>query len=108
MITHPAEVANNSSENRQSDLLKKIKYKLFLALKKGNMQSISDILEKHSAMVNQCINNLGWTPVHVAAYYGHELILKTLVERGADTACRNSSGYTPHMLAKDRKNTNIL
>lgn len=33
-----------------------------------------------------CVDKDGNTPLHVAARYGHELLINTLITSGADTA----------------------
>ena len=33
-----------------------------------------------------CVDKYGNTPLHVAAKYGHELLISTLMTNGADTA----------------------
>ena len=33
-----------------------------------------------------CVDKDGNTPIHVAARYGHELLINTLITSGADTA----------------------
>ena len=38
--------------------------------------------------------NLGWSALHLASYFGHEGIVKTLLEHGADVDLLNSTGDT--------------
>jgi len=61
---------------------------------------MSEIIEKYPNLLNGEINNFRWTILHVAAYYGHEDIIKILKEMGVDQFCQNSSGYTAKMLAE--------
>ena len=46
-------------------------------------------------------NMLGETPVHGAAWKGHDEIVGLLVGRGADVAAKNNEGKTPLDLTND-------
>ncbi|XP_075055694.1 serine/threonine-protein phosphatase 6 regulatory ankyrin repeat subunit C isoform X4 [Mixophyes fleayi] len=46
-----------------------------------------------------CSDKYGNTPLHVAARYGHELLISTLMTNGADTARRGVHGMFPLHLA---------
>uniref|UniRef100_A0A8C4HIQ3 Ankyrin repeat domain 52a n=1 Tax=Dicentrarchus labrax TaxID=13489 RepID=A0A8C4HIQ3_DICLA len=46
-----------------------------------------------------CVDKYGNTPLHVAAKYGHELLISTLMTNGADTARRGIHGMFPLHLA---------
>jgi ankyrin repeat protein len=43
----------------------------------------------------------GNTPLHVAAYGGHALIVEQLLARGANRTLRNQAGFTPAELASE-------
>ncbi|XP_078384426.1 oxysterol-binding protein-related protein 1-like [Oculina patagonica] len=57
--------------------------------KNGSRSSI-DINCKGKSKANQ-----GWTPLHLAAYFGHMNVVKALLEKGADVNARNGMGDTP-------------
>ncbi|XP_042299341.1 oxysterol-binding protein-related protein 1-like isoform X3 [Sceloporus undulatus] len=40
-------------------------------------------------------SNLGWTPLHLACYFGHTSVVKNLLEAGADVNVLNDMGDTP-------------
>ncbi|XP_063155265.1 oxysterol-binding protein-related protein 1 isoform X2 [Candoia aspera] len=40
-------------------------------------------------------SNLGWTPLHLACYFGHTSVVKDLLEVGADVNVLNDMGDTP-------------
>ncbi|KAH0617768.1 hypothetical protein JD844_016341, partial [Phrynosoma platyrhinos] len=40
-------------------------------------------------------SNLGWTPLHLACYFGHTNVVKDLLEAGADVNVLNDMGDTP-------------
>uniref|UniRef100_A0A8C8SHA1 Ankyrin repeat domain 52 n=1 Tax=Pelusios castaneus TaxID=367368 RepID=A0A8C8SHA1_9SAUR len=52
-----------------------------------------------SAGVIDCADKYGNTPLHVAARYGHELLISTLMTNGADTARRGIHDMFPLHLA---------
>ena len=53
------------------------------------------ILIREGQNVNEKTQNEGNTPLHIAARNGHYLIVKYLLEIGANTAQQNNSGQTP-------------
>ena len=53
------------------------------------------ILIREGQNVNEKTQNEGNTPLHIAAKNGHYLIVKYLIEIGANTAQQNNSGQTP-------------
>ena len=61
------------------------------------------VLLKHGADINSD-DGAGWTPLHHAAYDGYHLIVRFLLERGANPFAQIRTGqfnaYTPRMLAK--------
>lgn len=44
------------------------------------------VLKSLSGGEIDCVDKDGNTPLHVAARYGHELLINTLITSGADTA----------------------
>uniref|UniRef100_H2L7K2 Oxysterol-binding protein n=1 Tax=Oryzias latipes TaxID=8090 RepID=H2L7K2_ORYLA len=40
-------------------------------------------------------SNLGWTPLHLACYFGHKEVVKELLKAGADVNLPNNIGDTP-------------
>ena len=61
------------------------------------------VLLKHGANID-ADDGAGWTPLHHAAYDGNHLLVKFLLDRGANPFVLISAGqfsaYTPRMLAK--------
>jgi ankyrin repeat protein len=41
----------------------------------------------------------GWTPLHWAAYFGHQEVADVLLRRNADKSCVDSQGWTPYELS---------
>ncbi|XP_033992032.1 serine/threonine-protein phosphatase 6 regulatory ankyrin repeat subunit C-like [Trematomus bernacchii] len=58
----------------------------------------SQILIQNGGEID-CVDKYGNTPLHVAAKYGHELLISTLMTNGADTARRGIHGMFPLHLA---------
>ncbi|KAI1891375.1 hypothetical protein AGOR_G00143170 [Albula goreensis] len=69
----------------------------------GNLSGIqklllSNIQEKTKININckgksKC--NLGWTPLHLACYFGHKGVVEELLKAGADVNLPNNMGDTP-------------
>merc|ERR1719311_895752 len=45
----------------------------------------------------------GDSPLHLAAYHGHLVVVRLLVRKGADPAMENGGGFTPQQLAESRR-----
>jgi len=63
-----------------------------------------DLIDVQTALENGANpnfkNNIGWTPIHLAAVKGHVEIVRVLLERGADpNAKENIYGWTPLHIA---------
>jgi ankyrin repeat protein len=62
-------------------------------------EAIALLLFQHGADVS-ARNNLGQTPLHRAAFNGHEAVVKVLLENGSDVSVRDNDGDSPlHMAA---------
>uniref|UniRef100_A0A8D0FYA8 Oxysterol binding protein like 1A n=1 Tax=Strix occidentalis caurina TaxID=311401 RepID=A0A8D0FYA8_STROC len=40
-------------------------------------------------------SNMGWTPLHLACYFGHAVVVEGLLKAGADVNVLNDMGDTP-------------
>lgn len=40
-------------------------------------------------------SNHGWTPLHLASYFGHKSMMELLLDNGADINALNNDGDTP-------------
>ncbi|XP_051977534.1 oxysterol-binding protein-related protein 1-like isoform X2 [Xyrauchen texanus] len=69
----------------------------------GNLESIqrllmSKIKEEAKIDINckgKSKSNHGWTPLHLACYFGHKDVVEVLLKAGADTNLPNNVGDTP-------------
>ena len=54
-----------------------------VAVEKGDINAMSSILDEHPDRIEHR-NQVGWTPLHVAAYAGQVDAMRFLIQRGAD------------------------
>lgn len=69
---------------------------LFEACAAGEFDRVERLLNDAPASINT-LSRDGWTPLHLAAFFGHAKLTELLLARGADVAARskNSNGNTP-------------
>ncbi|KAL2628816.1 hypothetical protein R1flu_013502 [Riccia fluitans] len=80
----------------------------FDAVKGGNLQVVNELLQ--GKLVNIDLpspNRAGWTALHLACFYGHGEIVRTLLNAGANIEVRNNSGNTPLQMACLKGNVDI-
>ena len=73
---------------------------LHVAAWKGNHRAARILLKQQPNMNAQDVE--GWTPLHYAVHFGHEKVVKELLEAGANVECTINTptpGTTPLMLA---------
>lgn len=78
---------------------------LFDASKIGDLENTQSLIN-NGANVN-AKDDLGWTPLHYAAYNGHTNTVKYLVTKGADKQIKNPNGATAFDLAKLNSHADI-
>ncbi|XP_077348707.1 oxysterol-binding protein-related protein 1 isoform X1 [Lithobates pipiens] len=77
--------------------------KLLHNSRNGNLEEVQKLLEnckKGESVVNidckgKSKSNLGWTPLHLACYFGHREVVEDLLKAGADICVLNDMGDTP-------------
>ena len=69
---------------------------LFEACAAGEIERTERLLDEDASTFNAYSRD-GWTPLHLASFFGHVKIAELLLSRGADVAARsrNSNGNTP-------------
>ena len=69
---------------------------LFEACAAGEFDRVERLVEAEPQAINGYSAD-GWTPLHLAAFFGHSKIVELLVDRAADVAARsrNTNGNTP-------------
>ncbi|KAL3686875.1 hypothetical protein R1sor_013184 [Riccia sorocarpa] len=78
------------------------------AAKGGNLQVVNELLQGKLVNIDlQSPNRAGWTALHLACFYGHDEIVKSLLKAGADLEVRNNSGNTALQLACLKGNIEI-
>ncbi len=95
---------NNSSVNRIEDAGN---YALVQAARSGNLTTVNNLLAQ-DVNPNSIRPISDDTALNVAAYYGHEEIVKTLLRAGANVDGQHSAGRTPLMSAAHQGRLNIV
>jgi len=76
---------------------------IFSAAAKGEITQIKLLLKAQPELVNEK-DGRGGTPLHIAAYRGHNEIIDLLISKGADVNQKDNYGYTPlHLAVLGRK-----
>ena len=72
------------------------KLDLFSACAAGQLTSVTDEIDRDGPLLKAHSGD-GWTPLHLAAFFGHADLAKALLDRGADVNARstNSMNNTP-------------
>ena len=81
-------------------------HNLWQIAKQGDVLQLEQALAQ-GADVNAC-NNLGLTPLMMAAYHGQTDMVKSLVKHGADINAIDNGGLTAAMLAEDSDHAEVL
>ena len=79
------------------------------AADQGNIEAVKQHLDA-GANVN-AKDEVGWTLLHTAAFYGHKEIAELLITKGADVNAKDEGGKTPLDVAiqfKELEITNLL
>lgn len=66
----------------------------------GDLEAVVELLESDPVLIHSHSRD-GWTPLHLAAHYGHRQVADALLEYGADVhaRARNDLGATPLLWA---------
>lgn len=93
-VNQQAELNQQNSE-QLLESQKEVVALFFEAAKTGNNEIIHEFL-KHGFPVD-VKNHAGFTPLMMATYYGHQNVVATLLENGADRCARDNKGNTALM-----------
>lgn len=61
-----------------------------------------------SGLDEQHRDNSGWTPLHYAAFEGHQVVCRTLLESGAKIDETDNDGKPPLMLAAEEGHSELV
>ena len=67
------------------------------AAEAGDAERIREILQRDASAVNTP-NTDGWTPLHLAAFYGRREAATVLLDHGADVAAASTNGMANQLL----------
>ncbi|KAK9504836.1 hypothetical protein O3M35_009016 [Rhynocoris fuscipes] len=81
---------------------------LLSAARNGQLDLISNMLKSERPPNINCVDSLGNTPLHCAAYRGHKETAVLLLQNGIDSTIRNIRGHTALELAKDAQMSQVL
>lgn len=104
--------SNSSSEedisnSKRTDLnkltVKEIHESFLYSCRNGELNKLEQLLahcnesnvEINTSQKGESKSNLGWTPLHLASYFGHKTVVEFLLDQGADINAVNDSGDTP-------------
>ncbi|XP_057309059.1 oxysterol-binding protein-related protein 1-like [Hydractinia symbiolongicarpus] len=85
--------------------------RLLLASRNGDLLLVTEILSEYDIDVNckgKHKSNLGWSPLHLATYFGHQDVVEELLQHGADVNIINGMGDTPLHRAAFTGRTNVV
>jgi len=86
---------NTTSSKKSQEAEQELIGLFFAAAKTGNDEVIREFI-KYDFPVN-VKNASGFTPLMMAAYYGHQNVVTTLLDNGADRCIRDNKGNTALM-----------
>ena len=66
---------------------------IFEAARTGNIDRVRELIAAGANVNQQDID--GWTPLHLAAYNGHQAVVQALIAAGADVNQQDNDGRTP-------------
>lgn len=83
-----------------------INFRLLSAVESNNIETTRKLLSE-GAMVN-VTNFFSDTPLHIAAYEGHNAVIELLINHGADINCKSRNGLTPLHFATIRGHKELV
>lgn len=110
-------VESLSSDSSSSTTLSEIEECFLRACRNGDIKIVNELLDMKDS--NKCKfnisckgkskSNFGWTPLHLATYFGHRSVMELLLKRNTDINAINDNGDTPlHKAAFIGREVNIL
>ncbi|KAA1807127.1 hypothetical protein FXB61_003719 [Bacillus cereus] len=74
----------------------------------GDKEKVVEFIKASPSIVNECSKD-GWTPLHLAAYFGQKEIASFLLESGADihSRAKNENENTPLQAAIATSKVNL-
>ena len=83
-------------------------YAIHDAIRENNIEAVQRIIKVKETLEQK--NDIGRLPIHFAAYYGHESIIKLLLHNGAQHDVGTNKGFLPihHAAQNGHKNTVAL
>ena len=72
----------------------------------GNKEKVVKFIKASPSIVNECSED-GWTPLHLAAYFGQKEIASFLLESGADIHSRAKTKMKIHLCKRQLRTSKV-
>ena len=85
--------------------------KLWFASRDGKIKEVRRLLGSRMVDVNMCtlhINNVRWTPLHMASVYGRKVVVQLLLNAGAECGKEDDEERTPLHLAAENNHPHVV
>ncbi|XP_059580145.1 oxysterol-binding protein-related protein 1 isoform X2 [Alligator mississippiensis] len=105
-VTHNKEIRNMLEVERTQE--RKLEEELLGAAREGETGKLTALLNKPKPPDINCIDQMGNTPLHCAAYRAQKQCALKLLKNGADPKVRNKNDQTPLDLAQGAEMKQIL
>ena len=79
--------------------------KLFVSVSRGNIEEVEKNLREGANIDTK--DSGGWTPLHIAAFYGHKEVAEILISKGANIEVKTILDETAFDIALDRGHADI-
>jgi ankyrin repeat protein len=77
------------------------------AAKAGDLAKVKALLTDNPGLVNEK-TEIGWTPLHTAAFCGHKDVVELLLAKGAKVNAKDNGGETPLHWAATEGNKDVV
>jgi len=98
---------NATQENTFEEIGRSKESSLLGAAERGNLEMVYVCIKDETVNLD-CVNEIKWTPLHLAIFNNHVDIADALIEAGANVNAHSQSGLTPLHLAVKYGHYNLV